>query len=331
MLDIAIRSLKAQVEELKSKAEETKKMLETPDFKEMAESELLAINTQIQELESTIYEMETGTPSNKDKAGAAKGLTGDCIVEIRAGTGGDEAGLFAGSLFVMYSRFAEMRKWKVHLISKNEGGIGNIKEIVFEIKGRSMPSPYEMLEYESGTHRVQRVPVTESGGRIHTSTATVAVLPIVEEKELTIRTEDLQVDTFRAGGAGGQHVNKTESAIRITHLPTGVVVQCQDERSQHKNKERAMSTLRSKLFEIMQRQQKSDLAEIRADQVGTGDRSEKIRTYNFPQDRITDHRIKKSWFGINKTLMGEILDMVNDTRIAMKENPDLVNAVGDDD
>lgn len=318
--EFAIKTLIQQKSEIEKKVTELDDLIQRyddSDLRSMANSEKIQLLENIVELEKTIENMESGNFSSEssDSSSSSESKKGDCIIEIRAGTGGDEAGLFAGNLFVMYSKYAESRKWKVEIISKNEGGIGNLKEIIFEVKGTSVPSPYEVFQNESGTHRVQRVPVTESGGRIHTSTATVAVLPVVTEKELVIRPEDLRIDVYRASGAGGQHVNKTESAIRITHIPTGTVSQCQDERSQHKNKERAMSMLRSRIYEMMQRQQKNDIDELRAEQVGTGDRSEKIRTYNFPQDRITDHRIKKSWFGMNKILAGDIEDMLNDVML----------------
>ena len=319
-IEFAVKTLNQQKQDLEKKVVELDELIlrfDDKDLREMANSEKSQILESISELDRTISNIESGGSNVDETSSTTESKKGDCLVEIRAGTGGDEAGLFAGNLFVMYSRYAETRKWKVEVISKNEGGIGNLKEIVFEVKGSAFPTPYELLEHESGTHRVQRVPVTESSGRIHTSAATVAVLPIVTEKELVIRPEDLRIDVYRASGAGGQHVNKTESAIRITHVPTGTVSQCQDERSQHKNKERAMSMLRSRIYEMMHRQQKNSIDEIRSEQVGSGDRSEKIRTYNFPQDRITDHRIKKSWFGINRILSGDIEDLLNDVRVEM--------------
>lgn len=314
----AVQSLKDQIDQYNVRLNEAKALLETSDaeLKSLAEAEITQLTTQIDQLQQAINEIEN---PNSQSGGTTEAVKGDCIVEIRAGTGGDEAGLFASNLFIMYTRFAEIMKWKVQTLSKNEGGIGNIKEIVFEINGKGSPTPFEMLEFESGVHRVQRVPVTESGGRIHTSTATVAILPIVTDKEIQIRSEDLRVDTFRAGGKGGQHVNKTESAIRITHLPTGAVVQCQDERSQLKNREKAMNMLRSKLYEMMQRQQKNNIDDLRAELVGSGERSEKIRTYNFPQDRITDHRIKKSWFGMDRILAGDIKQLIEDVRTNIEE------------
>ncbi len=323
--DFATQSLKQEKENLLKKITELDDLLsryDDKDLRDMANGEKNQLLQSVSELEKTIENIESGGYEKSD-SNESVAKSGDCIIEIRAGTGGDEAGLFAGNLFVMYSKYSENKKWKVDIISKNEGGIGNLKEIVFEVKGGGSNTPYEMFEHESGTHRVQRVPVTESGGRIHTSTATVAVLPIVTEKELVIKPEDLRIDVYRASGAGGQHVNKTESAIRITHIPTGTVSQCQDERSQHKNKERAMLMLRSRIYEMMHRQQKNSIDEIRAEQVGSGERSEKIRTYNFPQDRITDHRIKKSWFGMNKVLMGEINDMLSDIQEAFKNGDNL--------
>ncbi|MBI2864848.1 MAG: peptide chain release factor 1 [Chloroflexi bacterium] len=230
------------------------------------------------------------------------------ILEIRAGAGGDEAGLFASDLFRMYFRYAESRNWKVEVIDKNETGIGGFKEIVAEIRGKGA---YSRLKYESGVHRVQRVPVTESGGRIHTSTATVAVLPEVEEVEVDVNSDDLRIDVFCSGGAGGQNVNKVATAIRITHIPTGMVVTCQDERSQLKNKLKAMAVLRARLYDIEAQKQQQEVSSTRRLQVGTGDRSEKIRTYNFPQDRVTDHRIGMTVHNLPAVLEGQIGELLD--------------------
>ena len=230
------------------------------------------------------------------------------FLEIRAGTGGDEAALFAGDLFRMYSRYAEEKKWKVEVITLNETGIGGLKELVASIQGKKV---YSRLKYESGVHRVQRVPSTETSGRIHTSTATVAVLPEPDEVEIEVDEKDLKVDTYRASGPGGQHVNKTDSAIRITHLPSGIVVQCQDERSQHKNRAHAMRMLKAKLYEIEEEKRKSDFADERKTQVGSGERSEKIRTYNFRDGRITDHRINLTLYKIEAILNGELDELID--------------------
>ena len=231
------------------------------------------------------------------------------IVEIRAGAGGDEAALFAADLFRMYSRYAERKKWKIEIIEKQDGELGGIKEIAFTIIGLGA---YSRLKFESGVHRVQRVPKTEASGRIHTSTATVAVLPEVEDvQEVTVDPKDLKIDTYRSGGAGGQHVNMTDSAVRITHLPTGIVVQCQDERSQLKNREKAMKHLLTKLYEMEQEKQRSEVESERRLQVGTGDRAEKIRTYNFPDGRITDHRIKLTVHQLEAFLDGDIDEMID--------------------
>jgi len=231
----------------------------------------------------------------------------DIIMEIRAGAGGDEAGLFAADLFRMYSRYAQSKGWEIDIINVNESGIGAFKEIIFEIKGRRA---FSRLKYERGVHRVQRVPVTESSGRIHTSTATVAVLPKAEEVDISINPDDLKIDIFHSGGAGGQNVNKVATAVRITHLPTGIVAVCQDERSQLKNKTRAISVLRSRLLDMEQRQQEAEVTAQRRSQVGTGDRAEKIRTYNFPQDRVSDHRIGLSLHNLPRILDGELDELV---------------------
>ena len=232
----------------------------------------------------------------------------DIIVEIRAGAGGEESALFAGSLYRMYSMFAEKKGFSTEPVSQNETALGGFKEVCFSVSGQGA---YSQFKFESGVHRVQRVPETETGGRIHTSTVTVAVLPETDDVEIEIRPQDLQIDTFRASGAGGQHINKTESAIRITHLPTGMVVECQDERSQFKNKDKAMRVLRARLYEQQREAQVASTAQNRKAQVGTGDRSERIRTYNFPQGRVTDHRIGLTLYRIDSILDGDLFEVVD--------------------
>ena len=232
----------------------------------------------------------------------------DIIMEIRAGAGGDEAGLFSADLFRMYSRYAQAKGWGIDIINLNESGIGGFKEIIFEIGGKGA---FSRLKYESGVHRVQRVPTTESSGRIHTSTATVAVLPKAEEVDIAINPDDLKIDIFHSGGAGGQNVNKVATAVRITHSPTGIVTTCQDERSQLRNKIKAMSVLRSRLLDMERRQQEEKITRERRSQVGTGDRAEKIRTYNFPQDRVSDHRIGLTLHNLPRILEGELDELID--------------------
>jgi len=244
----------------------------------------------------------------------------NCIVEVRAGAGGDEAALFAGDLFRMYSRFAENNGWKTDVMSSSPTGIGGFKEIIFSITGIGV---YGKLKYESGVHRVQRVPVTESSGRIHTSTVTVAILPEAEEVELEISPNDLKIDRFRSTGPGGQSVNTTDSAIRITHIPTRMVVTCQDEKSQHKNKDKALKILRARLLDMAEREKHEELALKRKSQVGTGDRSERIRTYNFPQNRITDHRIGLNLHNLEEALEGNLNDLVTNLSEKLKTGSEI--------
>jgi len=246
------------------------------------------------------------------------------FLEIRAGTGGDEAALFAADLFRMYTRYAERNGWKVELRDMNETGIGGFKEVIAEIQGKNV---WSKLKYEGGVHRVQRVPTTEAGGRVHTSTATVAVLAEPDDVEVTVDEKDLRIDTFRAGGKGGQHVNKTDSAVRITHLPTGIVASCQNERSQHQNRLIAMKVLRARLYEIEEKKRQSEISNMRRSMVGSGDRSEKIRTYNFSQNRITDHRIGLTLYRLDAILDGDIEELIQ-ALITYYQTENLKQAVG---
>jgi peptide chain release factor 1 len=269
------------------------------EMQELARSELERLEQHKREAENTLKMLLVPKDPRDEK---------NVIIEIRAGTGGDESALFAADLFRMYSRYAEKNRWTVELMDFNQIGIGGFKEVIFMVKGRNV---YSKLKFESGIHRVQRVPETESQGRVHTSAATVAVLPEIDETEITIRPEDIRVDVFRASGAGGQHVNKTESAVRITHLPTGLVVNCQDEKSQHKNRERAMNVLRARLFEMEEEKKHSELSAERKQQVGSGDRSGKIRTYNFPQNRLTDHRIGLTLYKLDMIMDGDLDELID--------------------
>ena len=291
-----------EYKKVKDTIEEAKQLLNDKidkDFREMVEMELEESKEAMETINNELTILLLPKDPNDDK---------NVIVEIRGGAGGEEAALFAGTLFRMYSRYAERKRWKVEIMNTNATDIGGIKEVSFMIEGQGA---YSRLKFESGVHRVQRIPSTESGGRIHTSTVTVAVLPEVEEVEVQINANDLRIDVFRAGGPGGQCVNTTDSAVRVTHLPTGLVVSCQDEKSQHKNKDKAMKILRSRLYELMQDQQHAEIAQNRKSQVGTGDRSERIRTYNFPQGRVTDHRIGLTLHKIEAIIDGDIDEVID--------------------
>jgi peptide chain release factor 1 len=266
---------------------------------DLVKQEIASLETELETLNQELKLALLPKDPNDDK---------DIIIEIRAGTGGNEAALFAADLFRMYSRYAQNQGWQTDILSLNESGIGGFKEIIFEVRGKGA---FSRLKYERGVHRVQRVPVTEASGRIHTSTATVAVLPKAEEVDIDIDTDDLKVDIFHSGGAGGQNVNKVATAIRMTHLPTGMVVVCQDERSQLQNKVKALSVLRTRLLDIERRKQEERITSDRRSQVGTGERAEKIRTYNFPQDRITDHRINHSLHNLPRFMEGELDELID--------------------
>lgn len=288
-----------------------------PDMQQMAQEEMKASQVAIEELEQALQILLLPKDPNDES---------NCFVEIRAGAGGDEAAIFAGNLFRMYSRYAETKGWRVQLVSANEGEHGGYKEVIANVEG---DGAYGILKFESGGHRVQRVPETESQGRIHTSACTVAVLPEIPESEaIEINPADLRVDTFRASGAGGQHVNKTDSAIRITHIPSGIVVECQDERSQHKNRAKAMSVLNARLNQIEEEKRRSEEASTRKSLVGSGDRSERIRTYNYPQGRISDHRINLTLYRLDEVMEGSLDLMIEPIR--QEHQADLLASLSDE-
>ena len=283
----------------KQRMDEAKEMMEDKELKELAEADYYEAKENLPHIEDELKALLIPKDPNDDK---------NIICEIRAGAGGEEAALFAGTLFRMYSMYAERKHWKIDILNENETELGGYKEISFMVTGKGA---YSRLKFESGVHRVQRVPDTESSGRIHTSTATVAVLPVVEDVEIEVNPADIKMEVFRASGAGGQHINKTSSAVRLIHEPTGIVVECQTERSQFQNKDNAMKMLRTKLYEIEKQKQDSEISNARKSQVGSGDRSEKIRTYNYPQGRITDHRIGMSIYQMENFLNGDIDEMVD--------------------
>lgn len=288
-----------EYKKIKQSMEEAEELMQDPDMKELAEEEYYASKEKLPKLEEELKVLLIPKDPDDDK---------NIICEIRAGAGGEEAALFAGTLFRMYTMYAEKKHWKLEILNENETGLGGYKEVSFMITGKGV---YSRLKFESGVHRVQRVPDTESSGRIHTSTATVAVLPVVEDVEIEINPADIKMEVFRSSGAGGQHINKTSSAVRLIHEPTGIVVECQTERSQFQNRDNAMKMLRTKLYEIEKQKQDSEIANSRKSQVGSGDRSEKIRTYNYPQGRITDHRIGMSIYQMENFLNGDIDEMID--------------------
>jgi peptide chain release factor 1 len=293
-------------------------MLSDPEMKEFAQEEIEAGKAKLEEVEANLQKLLLPKDPNDDR---------NIFLEIRAGTGGDESALFAGDLFRMYSRYAERQGWRVEIVSASESEVGGYKEIIAKIIGYGA---YSKLKFESGGHRVQRVPETETQGRIHTSACTVAVLPEADEvSDVVINPAEIRIDTFRASGAGGQHINKTDSAVRITHLPTGIVVECQDDRSQHKNKAQAMSVLVARIKDAEVRAQQSKIASERRSLIGSGDRSERIRTYNYPQGRITDHRINLTLYKIDAITEGDMDELVN--ALVSEHQADLLASLGEDD
>lgn len=292
------------LEKKTSQASELAESSDDKDLQQLAQEDLTELSNQLKELRSEISETILALESSPDDTD-----TRNAIIEIRPGPGGEEASLFAGDLFRMYSQFAQKKGWTVEILNQHLSDTGGIKEVIAKVTGENA---FGTLKFESGVHRVQRIPITESSGRIHTSTASVAVMPEAKEIDIEIVPEDIQIETFKASGAGGQHVNKTESAIRITHIPTGITVSCQESRSQIKNRETALSLLRSRLYEKELQDEQSKRASMRKEQIGSAMRAEKIRTYNFPQSRVTDHRIKKSWHNLDAIMDGELSEITGE-------------------
>ena len=309
--------LQEQIKLINQKLEENKELLSDPELGALAQAEIIELEKQKEELQQSASTSEVASQNTSEVS--SEGITrvnpNSALLEIRSAAGGDEAGLFAGDLLRMYSRYATSKKWGMEELDRNEGGLGQIKEIILKITGKGV---FPALKHESGVHRVQRVPKTESSGRIHTSTATVVVLPEVSAREVFINPGDIEFEAFRSGGAGGQNVNKVSTAVRLKHIPSGIVVTCQTERSQLQNRENALSLLRSKLWEMEQQKSVGDIGAERHAQVGSGDRSEKIRTYNYPQNRITDHRLNKSWHNLESILEGNL-----DPIITALQNPEV--------
>jgi peptide chain release factor 1 len=307
-----------EYKQTKEEIEEAKMLLEDQleeDFRQLVKEEFNENKNKMETIQQELKILLLPKDPNDDK---------NVLVEIRGGAGGDEAALFAADLFRMYSRYAERNRWKVEIMSTNESGVGGLKEVIFMLQGNGA---YSRLKYESGVHRVQRVPTTESSGRIHTSTVTVAVLQEVEDVDVDINMNDLRIDVFRSSGNGGQSVNTTDSAVRITHLPTGIVVSCQDEKSQLKNKDKGLKVLRARLYEMEQEKQRKEVAAERKSQVGTGDRSERIRTYNFPQGRVTDHRVGLTLHRLDGILDGDLTEII-DTLTTVDQTEKLKNIMG---
>lgn len=305
---IEIITIHASLEKIDQQIKEDQALIDSGDTSELAEMaslEIKELKIKKESLESEFKLLIVPPDPNDDK---------NVIIEVRAGTGGEEASLFANEIFRMYTRFASLMGWQVQLMNLAQSETGGAKEVIFKISGKSV---YKMLKYESGVHRVQRVPETESAGRIHTSAASVVVMPEIDDIDIQINQKDLVIDVYRSSGHGGQSVNTTDSAVRITHLPTGLVVTCQDTKDQQKNKSSAMSVLRSRLYQMELEKQQAEITDLRQNSIKTGDRSDKIKTYNFPQDRLTDHRIHVSWFGLDKVMAGELEEILKQTAVEM--------------
>jgi len=309
-----IQNINSEIARIESLIEENKQLIASSDSQEMrdlAQEEITALTKQADDLKKSLETVQTDySETVVEEEGSGVSINPNSIIlEIRAGTGGDEAGIFAADLYRMYSRFAENHKFKMQEYFRSANTSSGLKTVTANMQGKGI---YSLLKNESGVHRVQRVPTTESSGRIHTSTATVAILPEVQKIDFEIRPEEIKWDFFRSGGAGGQNVNKVSTAVRITHEPTGIVVECQEERTQGRNREKAMEMLNSRIYEEMKQQQVGSVSDLRSNQVGSGDRSEKIRTYNFPQDRLTDHRLKKNWHNLPNIMNGEIDEILKE-------------------